>query len=192
MVTRDQQFGSPHWTTPTDGGMKVNKGYMDRNMPTLALLFHLTINAFPLPLSDPPTWCSGPAGWRVLVSPGNRPLICREAVCRARQPSKILPIKAASWGSWLLYHSLRWKGIHQFFFEHLPYQSSFPCTRQMPSQKCPLPSVMSLRWIIRQMIGWWRTWIHWMTMWHLYYTSRQIILYQNFGRKVGLICCHAQ
>lgn len=95
--------------------MKVNKGHMNRNMPTQTLLSHLTISAFPLSLLDPPTRCSGPAGWRVLVSPGNRSLICRKAVCGARQPSKILPIKAASRWSWLLYHSLRWQGIQLFF-----------------------------------------------------------------------------
>lgn len=61
------------------------------------------------PLGSPP-WCSGPAGRGVLVSPGNRPLLCGEALCGTRQPSKVLPIKAATRGSRFLYHPLCWQG----------------------------------------------------------------------------------
>lgn len=79
------------------------------------------------PLLDPPAWCPGPAGWRVLVSPGNRPLVCGEALCGAGQPSQILPIKAASRGGWLLHHSLRWQGtgsLNTLFISHFsPHKS---------------------------------------------------------------------
>lgn len=66
---------------------------------------------FWLSVLGPPTWCSGLAGWRVLVPSGDGPLICGEAVCWTRHPSKILQIKAATLRSWLLDHSLCRKGI---------------------------------------------------------------------------------
>lgn len=65
----------------------------------------------PNPSSGSPAWCSGPAGRGVLVSPGNRPLLCGEALGGTGQPSKVLPIQAATRGGRLLYHPLRWKGL---------------------------------------------------------------------------------
>ena len=80
----------------------------------------------PLSLSDQPTRCSGPAGWRVLVPSGDRPLICGEALCWARHSPKVLQTKAATCGSWLLHHSLCWKGIPPSFIKLISCTSSFP------------------------------------------------------------------
>lgn len=138
----------------------------------------------PFPLLDPPAWCPGPAGWRVLVSPSNRPLVCGEALRGAGQPSQILPIKAASRGGWLLYHSLRWQGTGSLDTLFISYFS--------PHKGKSKSKVLchAHRWIIKQMIGWWRTWIRWMTTWHHFSTSRQIILSPSFGRRVRLTDRH--
>lgn len=133
-------------TQPQRKLWKVNKrGWMGTQALLWIHLYYEVHNKMFLCFSsllDPPAWCSGPAGWRVLVPPGNRPLVCREAVRRARRPSKILPFKAATRGSWLLHHSLCWQGIAFFLFPclfyHPPRLSSFPRTEnRIRNVPCP-------------------------------------------------------
>lgn len=95
------------------------------------------------PLGSPPR-CSGPAGRGVLVSPGNRPLICGEALCGTRQPSKVLPIKAATRGGRFLHHPLCWQGERSLL-------ALCPSRWQRCVQTSPVPSH---RWITRQTTGW--------------------------------------
>lgn len=148
----------------------------------------------------PPPWCFGPAGWRVLVPAGNRPFLCGQAGRRAGQPSEILQTAAASAGSWFLHHSLRWQGNLSSFWRSSSAGLFLNLMNQVQNLYVPRWTYISpfvsrlrlstLRWTIRRMIGWWRTWILWTTMWRLFSTSPLIISSLSSGERVRHIYPH--